>query len=61
MVRKTGPLIREHGPIVLRDLAGLAGAGVIAYGAWSIYPPAGWIAGGILMLAASLLLAIAGK
>jgi ABC-type protease/lipase transport system fused ATPase/permease subunit len=40
-----------------RDLAGLAGAGLVAYGAWLVYRPAGFIAGGVLLIAASILLA----
>lgn len=34
----------------IRDLAGVAGAGAIAYGAWLVYPPAGFIVGGVLLL-----------
>lgn len=36
---------------VLRDLGGLAGAGLLAYGAWQTYPPAGYLVGGALLLA----------
>ncbi len=42
--------------VILRDLAGLAGAGLVAYGAWLLAPPAGFITGGLLLLAAALLL-----
>ena len=28
-------------PVIVRDLVGLAGAGLVAYGAWLIYQPAG--------------------
>lgn len=28
----------------------MAGAGCVSYGAWLIYPPAGFIVGGLLML-----------
>jgi hypothetical protein len=41
---------------VMRDLAGLAGAGLVAYGAWLVFPPAGFITGGVLLLAGALLL-----
>ena len=34
------------------ELVGLGGAGAITYGAWLILEPAGWIAGGGLVLAA---------
>lgn len=40
------------------DIAGLAGGGLLSYGAWSIYEPAGFIVGGVLLLA--LAVAIAG-
>jgi hypothetical protein len=42
-------------PAILRDLAGLAGAGAIAYGAWLIHEPAGFIAGGVLLVCGALL------
>jgi len=38
-----------------RDLLGLAGALSIAYGAWLIYNPAGYIVGGVLVLAGTIL------
>ena len=44
-------------PALIIDLAGLAGAAAITYGMWQIYPPAGWIAGGALGLAAAWLFA----
>ncbi len=37
------------------DVAGLAGAALISYGAWLVYAPAGYIVGGALLLAGSLL------
>ena len=43
--------------VVVRDLAGVVGAALIAYGAWLIYAPAGFITGGILLVVASVLLA----
>jgi hypothetical protein len=46
--------------IILRDVLGLAGAALAAYGAWLIYAPAGYILGGALLLAGSLLSARAG-
>ncbi len=42
-------------PDLIRDASGIAGAGSIAYGAWLIYPPAGFIAGGGLVLAGVLM------
>ena len=42
--------------VLLRDGGGLAGAALIAYGAWLVFPPAGFITGGVLLLAGALLL-----
>jgi hypothetical protein len=37
-------------PFLARDAAGIGGAGLVAYGSWLIFPPAGYIAGGLLLL-----------
>jgi hypothetical protein len=42
-------------PDLARDAVGVAAAGAIAYGAWLIYPPAGFITGGVLALAGVVL------
>lgn len=42
---------------LIRDAAGLAGAAAVTFGAWSIYAPAGFIAGGLMLLAAAVLTA----
>ena len=42
-------------PVAARDLAGVTGAVLIVHGAGLIYAPAGWIAGGSLLLAAAWL------
>lgn len=44
-------------PTLARDVAGLAGAGLLAYGAWLIYMPAGFLTGGALLLAGAFLAA----
>lgn len=44
-------------PAIVRDLAGLCGAGLVAYGAWLVYPPAGFITGGLLLIVAAVLAA----
>ena len=36
------------------DSALLGGAGLLTYGSWSIYPPAGFIVAGVVLLAAGL-------
>lgn len=43
-------------PPLLKDGAGIAGAGLLAYGAWLIYEPAGFIVGGLQLLAVAVLL-----
>ena len=42
-------------PHVLIDGMGFAGAGAIAYGAWLIFVPAGFLVGGVLLMTLSLL------
>jgi small neutral amino acid transporter SnatA (MarC family) len=44
-------------PTLLRDLVGIAGAGSVVYGIWQIYIPAAYIAGGLMLTGAALLLA----
>jgi hypothetical protein len=41
---------------LVTDLVGIAGAGLIAYGASLIYPPAGWVIAGAFLIAAAVLL-----
>jgi hypothetical protein len=53
-VRTTAAVV----PGLLRDLGGLSGVGLVAYGAWLIYPPAGFIVGGSLLILGALLLAL---
>lgn len=47
--------IKSIAPVLLWDGAGLAGAALIAYGAWLIYVPAGFIVGGLMLLIAAWL------
>lgn len=42
-------------PTLIRDLAGLAGAGMISAGAGMIYLPAGLIVAGFMLVAAAVL------
>jgi len=42
-------------PHVVLDVCGFAGAGAIVYGAWLIYVPAGFLVGGGLLMALSIL------
>jgi uncharacterized membrane protein AbrB (regulator of aidB expression) len=41
----------RRAPHVMNDAIGFAGAAAIAYGAWLIYVPAGYLVGGILAVA----------
>lgn len=47
--------------VLLRELAGIAGAASITYGAWLLHPAAGFIVGGTLVLAGVILLSIRGR
>jgi hypothetical protein len=42
-------------PEIIADLAGLAGAGLLSFGCWSVYEPVGFIAGGVMLLAGAVL------
>lgn len=44
-------------PALLWNLVGLAGATAIAYGAFMIFEPAGFIVGGVLLVAGAAILA----
>jgi hypothetical protein len=46
---------RKATPHAVCDLAGFSGAALISYGAWLIYPPAGFIVGGLLLMAFAML------
>jgi hypothetical protein len=45
----------RRSPHAIFDLMGFVGAGAIAYGAWLIYAPAGFLVGGALAMALSVL------
>lgn len=42
-------------PALIRSAVGIGGAGLIAYGAWMVYAPAGYVVGGILLIAGVIL------
>lgn len=46
--------------VFARDAAGLLAVASISYGAWLVYPPAGFIVGGALVLAGVVALARGG-
>lgn len=45
----------EVAPTFIRDVAGLSGVALIAYGAWLCFPPAGFIAAGVMLIAGAVL------
>jgi hypothetical protein len=45
---------------IARDAAGVLAVASISYGAWLIYPPAGFITGGLLILAGVIAMARGG-
>lgn len=47
-------------PTIITDAIWLGGAGLISYGVWLIYKPAGFIMAGALMIGAATLLAATG-
>lgn len=47
--------VASAAPALACDIAAAIGAGLLAYGAWLAYPPAGYIVLGVMMLAASVL------
>lgn len=54
--RVVAPL-RTNAPVILRDLAGIGGVCLISVGCGAIYPPAGLIVSGILLLSGALMTA----
>jgi hypothetical protein len=53
---RVGGAIASRVPHVIADGLGFAGAGAIAYGAWLIYVPAGFLVGGMLAIGLSVLI-----
>lgn len=52
-LRLVGETVMGAWFFVVRDLASLAGIALMSYGAWLAYAPAGYITGGVLLLAAA--------
>jgi|GEM_PF-562351 len=48
-------------PGLVRDITGLGGVGLVSYGAWMIYPPAGFITAGILLIVGTLMIALGNR
>jgi hypothetical protein len=49
--------VRRAMPVLFRDGVGLLGVGLIAYGAWLIYEPSGFIVAGAMLVGAAWLMA----
>lgn len=47
--RRASQALQASTPMV-RDLAGISGAAMVAHGAGLVYAPAGWIVGGAMVL-----------
>ena len=37
-------------PVAVRESAGIAGAVLVSYGFWTVYPAAGYVIGGVLLM-----------
>lgn len=55
MFRSIGNAISRVFPSVMTDVVGLSGAASVSYGAWLILPAAGFITGGVLLMAGAIL------
>lgn len=47
--------LRAAADVTVFDAGGIVGAGLVGYGAWEIYHPAGYIVLGVLLMAAAWL------
>jgi len=54
-MRRLGLAISRHAPNLFRELIGIGGAVLVAYGCWTLHPAAGYIVGGVLMTAGAWL------
>ena len=54
-LRRAERWVRAGAGFVLTDLCGMAGSGLVAYGAWLVYHPAGLMTGGAVLLAGAWL------
>ncbi len=56
-MRKLASWLKPRAPFLGRDVAGVVGAVMIVVGLFKIYEPAGWIGGGLMLVAAAFLVA----
>jgi len=55
IAKQIGAAIREVGGSFVETVLLLGGAGLVSYGAWEAYPPAGPITAGALLIAGVIL------
>ena len=55
LARPTGRLVARIALPLAQNLLAILGAGFVAYGAWLIYAPAGFIVGGLFMLSVGVI------
>jgi hypothetical protein len=53
LFNKLGGALKRHSSAVANELIGLSGAAILAYGAWLVYQPAGYIVGGAMLIGAA--------
>ena len=64
MMKLLGPalcVVAVAMPGLMRDVVGLGGVGLVSYGAWMIYPPAGFITAGLLLIVGALLISLGNR
>lgn len=54
---RTAASARKIAPGLAVDTVGLAGCGLIVYGIWLVFPPAGFVTAGVMLAAGAWLLA----
>lgn len=54
-VPKAAAAVLKLAPVIVGDGAGVAGVGLVAYGSWLVYAPAGFIVAGVLLIAGAFL------
>lgn len=61
MLNRIGTVLVSIAPTLFLDLVGLIGVGLIAYGSWLVYEPAGFIVAGVLLVIAVILVSVKPK
>lgn len=61
MLKRIGIGLVSIAPTLFADLVGLVAVGLISYGSWMVYEPAGFIVAGILLLVGVILTSVKPK